>query len=121
VNNNSKLSYHQKESTVSSICEREHSSVSHPKIRVLIIDASSVNHVDVTAIRMLRGLAKRLEEHDMIMLFANWKGPMRGYLEKAHFYDTIPPDHCFLSIHDAVLWAEVFYLHRNPSYVQDAR
>lgn len=89
------------------------------RIRVVIIDASSVNHVDVTAIRMLKNVARKLEANNMIMLFANWKGPMRGFLEKARFYDTIPPDHCFLSIHDAVLWAEIFYLHREPSVVKN--
>lgn len=89
------------------------------RVRVVIIDTSSVNHVDVTAIRMLKNVAKKLESHNIVMLFANWKGPMRGFLEKARFYDTIPPDHCFFSIHDAVLWAEVFYLRRDPSVVQE--
>lgn len=93
-------------------------------VRVVIIDASSINDVDVTAIRlvecvatfqiihyrMLQSLAERMRLTGRVMLFANWKGPMRDFLDRARFYDVVRPEHCFLSLMDAIQWAEEFYL-----------
>ncbi|CDJ50682.1 sulfate transporter, putative [Eimeria brunetti] len=76
-----------------------------PSTRVVIVDGSSINDLDVTAIRMLERLVKTLGERGVLLLFANWKGPMRDFLQKAAFYDVLPPEHCFLSIPDAVFWA----------------
>lgn len=76
-----------------------------PSTRVMIVDGSSINDLDVTAIRMLERLVKTLGERGVLLLFANWKGPMRDFLQKAAFYDVLPPEHCFLSIPDAVFWA----------------
>lgn len=72
----------------------------------LIIDASSINDMDVTAVRMLKSVAKELEAHKILLLFANWKGPMRDFLERSEFYTTVKPEHCFLSLHDAVVWTQ---------------
>ncbi|CDJ57695.1 sulfate transporter, putative [Eimeria maxima] len=76
-----------------------------PSTRVVIVDGSSINDLDVTAIRMLERLVKTLGDRGVLLLFANWKGPMRDFLQKAAFYDVLPPEHCFLSIPDAVFWA----------------
>lgn len=59
---------------------------------------------------MLENLAKRMEMSGRLMLFANWKGPMRDFLDRAHFYDVVPPEYCFLSLMDSVQWAQEFYL-----------
>ncbi|CBZ55213.1 hypothetical protein NCLIV_056370 [Neospora caninum Liverpool] len=77
-----------------------------PSTRYLIIDGSSINDLDVTSIRMLQRLCAYLRQQGIIMLFANWKGPMRDFLQRAQFYETLPPEHCFLSLHDAVFWAK---------------
>lgn len=112
--------------------EEENGGPVEQEIKVVIIDASSINDVDVTAIRsdareklryfvlstfplclsnrMLQNVAKRMHLSGRVMLFANWKGPMRDFLDRAHFYDTVRPEHCFLSLLDAVQWAEEFYL-----------
>lgn len=74
--------------------------------RIVIIDGSSINDMDVTAIRMLERLVQTLREKGIILLFANWKGPMRDFLQKASFYDVLPPEHCFLSLPDSVFWAK---------------
>lgn len=75
-------------------------------VHTIIIDASSINDMDVTAVRMLKSVAKELKERDVLLLFANWKGPMRDFLERTAFYAAVPPHYCFLSLHDAVLWAD---------------
>lgn len=72
---------------------------------------ASITFQRVLAIlRMLQCLAKRMQLSGRIMLFANWKGLMRDFLDRAHFYDVVRPEHCFLSLLDAVQWAEEFYL-----------
>eukprot|EP01071_Lankesteria_metandrocarpae_P006854 Lankesteria_metandrocarpae@DN4505_c0_g1_i2.p1 len=75
---------------------------------VVIIDASSVNDLDVTAVRMLQRVVDRFQKIGVILIFANWKGPTRDFLESSHFYDSVPPERCFLCLHDAVLWAEAY-------------
>lgn len=78
-----------------------------PDTRFLIIDGSSINDLDVTSIRMLQRLCSFLQQRGIVILFANWKGPMRDFLRRARFYETtLPPEHCFLSLHDAVFWAK---------------
>ncbi|EPT24472.1 hypothetical protein TGME49_324900, partial [Toxoplasma gondii ME49] len=77
-----------------------------PSTRYLIIDGSSINDLDVTSIRMLQRLCSHLKQNGITMVFANWKGPMRDFLQRAQFYETLPPENCFLSLHDAVFWAK---------------
>lgn len=77
-----------------------------PSTQVVIMDCSSINDMDVTAIRMLERLVQSLREKGIVLLFANWKGPMRDFLQKASFYEVLPPEHCFLSLPDAVFWAK---------------
>ncbi|KAL8438479.1 hypothetical protein Efla_002229 [Eimeria flavescens] len=77
-----------------------------PSTKVVIMDGSSINDMDVTAIRMLERLVQSLRGKGILLLFANWKGPMRDFLQKASFYDVLPPEYCFLSIPDAVFWAK---------------
>ncbi|PFH34251.1 STAS domain-containing protein [Besnoitia besnoiti] len=74
--------------------------------RYLIVDGSSINDLDVTSIRMLQRLCAYLKQNGVTMLFANWKGPMRDFLQRAQFYETLLPENCFLSLHDAVFWAK---------------
>eukprot|EP00922_Rhytidocystis_sp_ex-Travisia-forbesii_P011008 GHVS01016134.1.p1 GENE.GHVS01016134.1~~GHVS01016134.1.p1 ORF type:complete len:1340 (+),score=271.31 GHVS01016134.1:67-4086(+) len=88
-------------------------------IRLLVIDASSINGLDITSIRMLARLSHFFESRRIKLLFANWKGPMRDFLECAGFYETVvPPEHCFLCLHDAVVWAKSTLQHSRLSASQ---
>eukprot|EP00923_Selenidium_pygospionis_P039740 GHVN01068972.1.p1 GENE.GHVN01068972.1~~GHVN01068972.1.p1 ORF type:complete len:987 (+),score=111.58 GHVN01068972.1:101-3061(+) len=80
---------------------------SENRLKVLVIDASSINDLDVTAVAMFDRVYQFYSKQYVQILFANWKGPMREFLEKAEFYDIIPEFHCFLSLHDAVLHARM--------------
>ncbi|KAL8441995.1 hypothetical protein Emag_006740 [Eimeria magna] len=77
-----------------------------PSTKIVIMDCSSINDMDITSIRMLERLVQTLKAKGIVLLFANWKGPMRDFLQKACFYDVLPPEYCFLSIPDAVFWAK---------------
>jgi hypothetical protein len=85
-------------------------------LNTIIIDASSINDMDITAVKMLKRIAAQLENHHIRLLFANWKGPMRDFLEKSEFYLSVKPDHCFLSLYDAVVWSQtVEQMHSDSS------
>jgi len=84
-----------------------------PETQVIIIDASSINDLDCTAVRMLVSLAKKLEKDGVNMLFANWLGPQRDFLDKSGFHEAVPTGRIFLSLHDAVVHAQSL----NASYI----
>jgi len=74
--------------------------------KVLILDCSSVNDLDVTAISALKRISIFSAKLNTTIAFANWKGPQRDFLHQANFFEIVPPRRCFLSIHDAVVWAQ---------------
>ncbi|CAN0326268.1 unnamed protein product [Pylaiella littoralis] len=75
------------------------------RIHTIVLDASSINQLDASAIDMLILVAKSYEERGVSILCANWKGPQRDLLELSGFYDVIPPGNLFLGLHDAVVEA----------------
>ncbi|CEM10055.1 unnamed protein product [Vitrella brassicaformis CCMP3155] len=75
--------------------------------QTVIVDCSGINSLDVTSIGMLERLAQWFQEQKLDLLFANWKGPMRDFLDRAEFFKVVPADHCFLSLHDAVIYSAV--------------
>jgi len=72
---------------------------------VIIIDASSINALDSSAVRTLLSMVKKLQTQSKTVLFANWKGPQRDFLDHSGFHEVVPAETCFLSLHDAVLYA----------------
>lgn len=74
-------------------------------IHTIVLDASSINQLDASAIDMLILVAKSYEQRGVSILCANWKGPQRDLLELSGFYDVIPPGNLFLGLHDAVVEA----------------
>ncbi|CEM04299.1 unnamed protein product [Vitrella brassicaformis CCMP3155] len=74
-------------------------------VHAFIVDASSINDVDATSVRMLQRVVNFFNDRQVALMFANWKGPMRDFLDKAKFYQYVPAERCFLSLHDAVVWA----------------
>ncbi|KAF8817970.1 hypothetical protein IE077_002465, partial [Cardiosporidium cionae] len=87
--------------------------------KILIIDGSSINRLDMTAVRILQKLAERFTENSKVLLLANWKGSMRDFLEKIKFYENVPLDRCFLSLHDAVCWSMAYLKSMSPSPESD--
>lgn len=75
------------------------------RIHTIVLDASSINQLDASAIDMLILVAKSYDARGVSILCANWKGPQRDLLELSGFYDVIPPANLFLGLHDAVVEA----------------
>ena len=77
--------------------------VSSPKMKVLIIDAVSINEVDASGDHMLRDYYRRLTESGISVLFTRVKKPIQKVFERAHTFDDIGRE----------------FFHRNPASVYE--
>ena len=72
--------------------------------RVVIIDASSVNDLDTTAVGVLQFVADTLKGRGIELLLAGVKEPVEDTLRRSGMYDHLGADHFFLSPHRALDW-----------------
>ena len=71
---------------------------STPQLKVLIVDAVSINEVDASGDQMLRDYFSRLNESGITMLFTRVRKPIMKIFARAHLHDDISKE----------------YFHRNP-------
>ncbi len=74
---------------------------SSPNLKVLIIDAVSINEVDASGDHMLRDYYWRLTESGIHVLFSRVRKPILEMFERSHMYDDVGRD----------------FFHRNPANV----
>lgn len=67
-------------------------------VRAVLIDAESVNHIDVTAAEMLLKLHAELRERDVLVAFARARDPIRDTLRRASLDRIIGAD----NFHDGI-------------------
>ncbi len=68
----------------------------------VILDASSVNYLDATALETLTDIVRQFAENGVTLLLANVKGPVRDVLKTSGLYDRIGGKRFFFSVADAV-------------------
>jgi len=68
----------------------------------LVIDASPINSVDLSALHVLEELNERVMGMKKVWAFSNVKGPIRDFFEKSGFTKKIGSDHFFMSLDEAV-------------------
>ncbi len=61
-------------------------------LRCLVIDAESINHVDATAVDVLREFIEEKEKEGLRIYFVNLKTPVRAALERAGIFRMIGED-----------------------------
>lgn len=71
-------------------------------VRVVVVDASSINDLDLTAIDVLFRVERTLEERGIELYFGGVKEPVLETLQRSGFYEELGPDHFFLSPHRAI-------------------
>lgn len=71
-------------------------------LRAVIIDASSINDLDMTATAVLKEIADTLEGHGIGLYFAGVKGSVRDVIRKSGLAEHLGENHFFLSPHRAV-------------------
>ena len=72
--------------------------------RAVVVDMSSVNDLDTTALGVLGFVADTLRERNITLLFAGTKSPVEDTFRRAALFDRIGADRFFLSPHRAVAW-----------------
>jgi SulP family sulfate permease len=70
--------------------------------RYVIIDGSSINHLDTTAIDSLISVIKTLRKWDMDLYLSGLKGPVRDIIERSGFEEYLGSDHFYRTPHMAV-------------------
>ena len=75
--------------------------VSSPNMKVLIIDAVSINEIDASGDNMIRDYYRRLKESGIDVLFTRVKKPILKIFERSHMYDDVGRE----------------FFHRNPANV----
>jgi SulP family sulfate permease len=76
------------------------------RMRVLVLDASSVNDLDSSADRALHEIADDLASRGIDLYLANVKGLILDVMRRSGFYQHLGADHFFLSTDEAVRAAE---------------
>jgi SulP family sulfate permease len=73
----------------------------------LVFDAESLNHVDVTGVRMLTELIESLRKESITFVFARLHGPTSNRLSEAGVLDLVGEDHLYPTVRAAVQAAPV--------------
>lgn len=89
-----------KDSILSHIQERS------PKPEFLILDTTNVHDIDSTGLHILEDICLYLEELEIQLLVSGTIGPVRDFLKRSGFTDKLGMDHYFMTITDAVAFAE---------------
>lgn len=71
-------------------------------IDAVVIDASSVNDLDTTAVDVLHAIAETLDDREIEFYFGGVKTPVREVMQRAGLVEQLGEDHFFLSPHRAV-------------------
>jgi SulP family sulfate permease len=77
------------------------------KLRVLVLDCSSVTDLDSTADGVLQEIADDYAERGVEFYLANVKGIILDVMRRSGLHGRLGPDHFFVSTFDAVAQAEI--------------
>jgi SulP family sulfate permease len=73
-----------------------------PEIKTLIIDFSSISHIDSTGFDTLKLLSRNLSAEKIEWKISGLKGPVRDLFAKYGYLDIIAENQCYMSIDLAV-------------------
>jgi sulfate permease, SulP family len=71
-------------------------------LRLIVLNAESINNLDSTAIRMLEEVYEHYQDLNIELVFASVKGPVRDALAKSHLMEKLGEKRFFMSIQDAI-------------------
>ncbi|XP_025107659.1 solute carrier family 26 member 6-like isoform X3 [Pomacea canaliculata] len=75
-------------------------------IYFVIIDCRAINYVDSVGVKVLQQVVTELKTYSVNVFLANCKAAVREMFEKTDFYRTSDKQCLFLSVHDAVRYAQ---------------
>jgi len=71
-------------------------------LKLIVLDAESVNRVDSTGVEMLKERIKYYQKKDITFFFVGVKGPVRDDLFRSGILSIIEINHFFMRVNDAV-------------------
>ncbi len=78
----------------------------NPLPKFLILDSTNIHDIDSTGLHVLEDIHRFLEESGVQLLISGTIGPVRDFLKRSGFTDTLGKQHNFLNIEDAVRYTE---------------
>jgi len=72
-------------------------------VRAVVLDASTMNDLDTTAVGVLMYVAEALREREIDLYVSGVKGTSRDVVQRSGLVDVVGVDHFFLSPHRAVM------------------
>jgi high affinity sulfate transporter 1 len=73
-----------------------------PSARWVLVDAGSINEIDVTGLDMLTELRDELAQDNIELRFARMKAHVREYVRRANLEESIGAEHFYLSVQAGV-------------------
>lgn len=87
------------------------------KVKYILIDSSSINGLDSTAVHMLQDLNQELKDDNRLICFANVRGPVRDVMRQNEIITEENSWRFFLSLEDGVRALKSGETHEFTSYV----
>lgn len=75
-----------------------------PDLKLIVLDAESINRVDSTGVEMLKRQIKQYKKKDILFYFAGVKGPVRDALFRGGLLEIIDINHFFMRVNGAVIF-----------------
>ena len=70
-------------------------------LKLIILDASSINYIDSSAVSMLKQVLNNLQKQELTLFIAGAIGPIRDIFQKSELIDLIGKQHLFVCTQDA--------------------
>ncbi|XP_003381155.1 prestin [Trichinella spiralis] len=88
----------------------------------IVIDCSGFSYVDLMGVNVMKQVYNEMHELGITVFFANCNPSVRRILFKANFFDVVPKEYVFVTLHDAVLAAlKLDRIHSSRSLVEMER
>ena len=71
-------------------------------LKLIVLDAESINRVDSTGVEMLKERIKYYQKRGILFYLAGVKGPVRDVLFRGKILDIIEINHFFMRVNGAV-------------------
>jgi len=92
----------------------------HDSVKYVLIDSSSINGMDSTAVHMLKDLNDVLKENNRLLCFANVRGPIRDIMKQNKIITDENSWRFFMSLDDGVQALKSGKHHDFTSYVMQS-
>ena len=89
-----------------------------PPTRAVILDASSIHDIDISALASLREVHRTLNARGIALHLADVKGPVRDALARSGFQHELGEDHFSFTVHEAVQHAQGEPVPHDPRALQ---